>query len=1159
GSNLNAGSRLRFNGVDHAVTFISTTEVHAQIAANEIAVPGIVPVEILNPAPGGGISLTQNFTIINTGPTVSSLAPANAVAGGPAFTLTVNGTNFDATSVVLWNGVSRTTTLVSSTQLTAQITAADIQSAGSFAVTVSNSGGTPSNALNFIVNNPLPQITAITPTSVSSGGPSFTLTVNGTGFVPGSVVRFNGNLAANDRPTVFDNNTQLTATITAADIAAPGAFPITVFTPLPGGGVSNAINLTVENPAPIITSLTPASMTAGAADFTLSINGSNFNNNSVVRVDGIDSATTFVSSSALSVQILAAKVASPGAISIGVFNPGAGISNSIQLQVSNPQPVISNISPVSKTAGDSAFTLTVNGTGFNGTSVARLSGNDRPTTFVSSSQLDVQLSAADLSSAGLYPITVFNPAPGGGTSSAINLTVNNPVPVIANLAPSSLLQGATTTQVTVNGTGFVSGSVVAWNGQSRSTTFVSPTQLNFQVTDSDLNVEGVASVTVNNPAPGGGNSAPSPFSVNMNPRRVSVVSSSGFSGGSASVTIQLTAQGDENALGFTLFYDTAILSNPTVSLGADSADASLNINTSEVGAGHYGVALSLPAGMTFSAGARQVVIVNFDVAAVPSGTQTQITFGDQPITREVANITAEVLPTAFVPGSITVSDGVEADVAPRPNGSGNGMVTVSDWVQIGRFVAGIDTVASSGEMQRADCAPRSSLGNGALTISDWVQAGRYAAALDTVLPAGGPMTIPSGVFEAKDSGDMHANSVREPSINVPRSVRMTVLQEQGQERSIAIELDSYGTENGLGFSLMFDPSKLRFRSAENGANAESATLQINQASADKGRLGVALVLPVGHSFNAGTNQIVILKFIELQPEGQPSGVTFTDLPIKRELVSVDAGNLVAGFDGLPEVNSLDNAQYFVYRQYLDLLGRLPDSEGLDYWTEQISSCGTDEACVRQRRVAVSNAFLLGREFQQTSGFILRMYRAGLGIRPTYAQFIKERSSLMTGMQIENGKTEFANYLVQLPEFELLFPRTTTPTQYVDGLNANTGNALTPSQRAAFIDGLQSGNESRASVLRQIADNPVFADREFNSSFVLMQYFGYLKRDPDAEGFAFWLDQLVPFGSRARETQRAMVWSFITSSDYQMRFSSAGGDCRRSGQNRDCLVEPGIER
>ncbi|HLE61608.1 MAG TPA: DUF4214 domain-containing protein, partial [Pyrinomonadaceae bacterium] len=764
------------------------------------------------------------------------------------------------------------------------------------------------------------------------------------------------------------------------------------------------------------------------------------------------------------------------------------------------------------------------------------------TTFVSSSQLTAQIGTADLSVGGAYPITVFTAAPGGGTSSAINLSVTNPVPSITTLTPSTMLQGSPAFELTLNGSGFTNSSVVVWNGQNRATTFVSNTQLKAQITAADLNIGAAISVTVNNPAPGGGNSNSSAFDITANPRVIKVVNASGSPSATVSLTIQLVAQGNENALGFSLAYDTSLLSNPTVTLGSDAASATLNINYSQVAQGHLGIALSLASGLNFTAGTKNLVVVTFVSANVSSSTQTPIIFGDQPVGREVSNVTADVLATAFTPGMLLISTGIEGDVAPRPMGSNNGTLSVSDWVQVGRFVSGLDQLTPGSEFQRADCAPRSDLGNGSMTVSDWVQAGRYASGLDPVLSAGGP----TGPLTAAPSPvkDSETKNIRE-HLHVLRAVRLREAMLRGEEKgTISIELEAQGNENALGFSLMFDPEKFSFTSAVTGRDAQAGVLQINRASTSKGRVGIVLALPAGQSFPAGTSQVAVVKFAGLKSAKDHMVLTFADLPISRELVAIDASNLRANYDGLTmsEVNPIDDPQYFVYQHYLDILGRSPDVQGLDYWTSQITSCGDNQMCSQARRVDVSDAFFSEREFQHTGAFVHRVYKSAFGTNLTYAQFMADRGSVVGNPQeLDRSKSEFTNSFVDRSDFSQLYPLTMDAERFVDALIANTGNSLTEKQRAELVKGLRNGTETRGSVLRKVSENEIFIDREYNTSFVLTQYYGYLRRDPETEGFDFWLGQINQYPLRDIGIQRVMVCSFITSHEYRLRFGPAVTD------------------
>ena len=306
------------------------TFTHVQLGA-----PGGVPI----PATSQDGEITVGEP--SPGPTITSLSPDWATAGGPAFTLTVNGANFVSGSTVQWDGAARTTTFVSSTQLTAAITAADIATAGTANVTVVNPapGGGTSNAFPFTITNPAPAITSLSPDSATMGGPAFTLTVNGSNFVSDSTVHWDGS----PRTTAFVSSTRLTADITAADIATVGTVSVTVVNLLaPGGGTSNALSFTISNPTPTITSLSPVSATVGGPAFTLTVNGTDFVSGSTVHWDGAARTTAFVSSTQLTGAITAADIAALGTVSVTVVNPppDGGASNTLPFEITEfgPEP-----------------------------------------------------------------------------------------------------------------------------------------------------------------------------------------------------------------------------------------------------------------------------------------------------------------------------------------------------------------------------------------------------------------------------------------------------------------------------------------------------------------------------------------------------------------------------------------------------------------------------------------------------------------------------------------------------------------------------------------------------------------------------------------------------------------------------------------------------
>ena len=227
------------------------------VLVRKLAVGGIVSLLLLAGC-GGGTSPSSINQPTSSGsnptPTITTISPNSTAAGGAAFTLTINGTNFVAASMVNFGGSAPATTFVNSTQLTAAIPAASIASTGTMAVTVSNPapGGGTSKAINFTITsglNSVPTISSFFPSCVPAGeqfvdSVNNQLTVGGLNFVASSVVRWNGS----DQPTTLDPNSNseiLTAQISASDIAAAGTAAVTVFNPTPGGGSSNSLTFTL--------------------------------------------------------------------------------------------------------------------------------------------------------------------------------------------------------------------------------------------------------------------------------------------------------------------------------------------------------------------------------------------------------------------------------------------------------------------------------------------------------------------------------------------------------------------------------------------------------------------------------------------------------------------------------------------------------------------------------------------------------------------------------------------------------------------------------------------------------------------------------------------------------------------------------------------------
>lgn len=393
---------------------------------------------------GGYIESTyryNSFSRVNLGgggqnpaPVTTGITPAQLDAGSPATSVSVFGTGFTTSSVVRINGEDRPTNFVAAGELSVELNSVDLATPGTQSLTVFNPtpGGGVSNAQSLQITpeqtiNPMPQTTGIAPASAPEGGSSFTLTVNGSGFVTSSVVRLNGE----DRTTTYVSASQLTSIIPASDLATVGTADITVFSPTPGGGISNGQVFVVTagpNPLPAIGSLSPDSVLAGSGSMVLTVTGTNFVPGSVVRFNGTDRETSYVSSNQLTAAIPAEAVMTSGSFPVEVFNsaPGGGLSNTATLTVTlggsgGNSLTVTGLDPQSVVAASGSLTLTVFGSNFAADAVVRFNGLDLPTTQVSSTELQASVSADQVAAARVVAITVSNP--GGPSSGPTNFFV----------------------------------------------------------------------------------------------------------------------------------------------------------------------------------------------------------------------------------------------------------------------------------------------------------------------------------------------------------------------------------------------------------------------------------------------------------------------------------------------------------------------------------------------------------------------------------------------------------------------------------------------------------------------------------------------------------------------------------------------------------------
>jgi hypothetical protein len=561
-----------------------TARTPAAPVADEASVPAsqvaAVPATSVPVAAAGGVSSQAALGVTPPTSAITSLSPSSAVTGSAAFTLTINGTNFTSDAISYWGSTVLATTYISATQLTAAVPASLIAAPGAASVSVSSSAGTSNSAI-FTINSSLPTITSMSPTSALNSSASFTLTVNGSNFLPGAgatVVRWNGTVLT----TTYISSTQVTAFVPVNLIPYSGTLWVVMIS---SNGMSSHLIFTINPAQPVISGLDPESASSGTGAFTLTVDGNYFDSTAVVNWGSTPLVLTY-SGSRLMATVPASLIATAGTVNITVTSDGgtsAPVSFTV-IAIAN----ITSLSPASVAAGSASFTLTINGINFLPTSGAGWTGASGYTWLgsntVSATQITVSVPASLLTSAGSSCILVYTP--GYGFSQNVHFSINPAPPAITSLSPSSVTAGGAGFMMTIIGTAITSDVTSMWGTTPLYTVYVSPTQLRVSIPASMIVNSDTGSITV---ATAIGTSSPATFTINQAPPAICGLSPGVATAGGAAFTLAISgeyftsasiAKWGTTALTTTYISQTQLTAVVPANLIANSGATSVSVTTS---------------------------------------------------------------------------------------------------------------------------------------------------------------------------------------------------------------------------------------------------------------------------------------------------------------------------------------------------------------------------------------------------------------------------------------------------------------------------------------------------------------------------------------------------------------------------------------------------
>jgi urease gamma subunit len=536
GSGFASGATSSFGGSGitvNSTTFKSSTEVIASITIEAGATLGARTVTETNP--DGGSDTSEGAFTVNGAPTLTAVSPSARAQGASNQTIAIKGTNFESGSgfAASFSGSGITvnsTSFVSSTEVSANVTIASNATTGARNVTVTNPDTTSATATGAFTVNAPPSVTSTNPSSRSQGASKQIVAIKGTGFAAGAGSSFGAGVTVES--TSFVSSTELTAKISVEASASPGTRTVTV-TNSDGGAGSLANAFTVIS-APNVTSTSPSSGNRGGTE-TVAIKGSGFASGATSSFGGSGitvNSTTFKSSTEVIANVTIEAGAILGGRTVTVTNADGGFDTAENAFTVNGVPTVTSVSPSSRAQGASNQTIAIKGTNFeSGSGLAvSFSGSGiivNSTSFVSSTEVNANVTIASNATTGARNVTVTNPDTTSATATGA-FTVNAP-PSVSSTSPNSRGQGASGQTVAIKGSGFASGATSSFGPgiTVESTSFVSSTELKARISIESGASTGTRTVTVTN-LDGGVGSLAGGFSVSAGPK-INTPTSSQFS------------------------------------------------------------------------------------------------------------------------------------------------------------------------------------------------------------------------------------------------------------------------------------------------------------------------------------------------------------------------------------------------------------------------------------------------------------------------------------------------------------------------------------------------------------------------------------------------------------------------------------------------------